>query len=143
MELIGMLRHFASWNFLIVIATLDVFFILLQISGPSPGVPSLLPTLRPSHPRSEDAKHAELLQRVHEERVRLGEEMKRRVREMRSITRTLQLRAEVLHSLNDSIGRLEDSILWLKEDDERGGVEGVGSVRRVRVDSSRPGSDGD
>ena len=121
MELLGMLQHFASWHFLAAIAMLDVCFIFLRLTGPAgPGLPSLLPS---PHPRAEEARHARLLERVAEERGRLGEEMRLKVAEMRNITRTLRLRAEVLASLDRSMGRLEDSIQRLQGGGGGGGRE--------------------
>ena len=113
----GMMQHFASWQFLAVVAMLDVCFIFLQLAGPPTlGLSSLFPS---PHPRVD--AHAKLLERIVEERERLGEEMRQKVVEIRNITRTLKFRAEVLDSLNRSIGRLEDSIQRLQGDREGGG----------------------
>ena len=112
-----MLQHLASWQFLAVVALLDVCLIFLQLTAPAPGLTPLFPSS--SHPRVD--AHAELLERVAAERGRLGEEMRQKVVEIRNLTRALKFRAEVLDTLDRSIGRLEDSIQRLQGDSEGGG----------------------
>lgn len=121
MELLGMLQHLASWQFLAVVALLDVCLIFLQLTAPAPGLTPLFPSS--PHPRVD--AHAELLERVAAERGRLGEEMRQKVLEIRNLTKALRFRAEVLDTLDRSIGRLEDSIQRLQGDREGGGGDDV------------------
>ena len=128
-----MLQHFASWHLLLLVALLDVSLILLHLMAPtaSPGLPALLP----SRPNQAD-HHAKLLEHVHQERWRLKREMKQKVEEMKSITRTLRLRADTLDSFDRSLLRLEDSLrrLAVHRDNGGGGFDGGGDDDAVVAD---------
>lgn len=112
MELLGFLQHFASWQALFLIATIDVCVILVHLGSPSRGVPSLASLL----PFPREDPHMQELGRLHEERARLSEEMLRRLSEMRNVTKTLKAPAEVVNSLDDKLRRLEESLQRLRTD---------------------------
>ncbi|KAK7480766.1 hypothetical protein BaRGS_00028027 [Batillaria attramentaria] len=112
MELLGLLQHLASWQALFLVAMVDVCLILLHLGSPTPGLPSLSTLLPSPHPRHDP--HVQMLEQLHVERARLGEEMLGRLSDMRNMTRTLKARAELVSDLDAQLGRMEDRLNRLR-----------------------------